>query len=214
MLLEAVARTDPGPVRENNEDNFFVEVDAGLFIVADGMGGHASGEVASAMAVDAVREIMLGEADPDETRLDRQSPDNAEAIRERLRYAMNQGSVRIRKAAMANIAHAGMGTTLVVLLIENGVIGKEMLTIRRHDVAVGEHRRRVVEVIGEGGYSDNGDRIGHAACEVTEPCVGGGCEPRVQQKILGGISRGRELGEYCQIGALIRGVLQQRCDSG
>ena len=36
MRLEAQARTDPGPVRENNEDAFLVEVDAGLFVVADG----------------------------------------------------------------------------------------------------------------------------------------------------------------------------------
>ena len=43
MRLEAAARTDPGPVRENNEDNFLVDVDAGLYVVADGMGGHAAG---------------------------------------------------------------------------------------------------------------------------------------------------------------------------
>jgi serine/threonine protein phosphatase PrpC len=119
MELDAVARTHPGPVREANEDNFLVDLDNGLFLVADGMGGHASGEVASAIAVNAVQEVLLGAINPDETRLDRSVMDQEEEIRERLRYAMNQASIQIRKAAQANPVHTGMGTTLVVLLIEN-----------------------------------------------------------------------------------------------
>jgi protein phosphatase len=118
--LEAFARTDPGPVRENNEDSLLVDEESGLFIVADGMGGHASGEVASELAVDTVQDVLLNQHDPDETRLDRQALDDDDAIRERLRYAMNQASVRIRKAALDNPVHSGMGTTLTVLLIEDG----------------------------------------------------------------------------------------------
>lgn len=121
MQIEAVARTDPGPVRDRNEDCFLVDVDAGLFLVADGMGGHASGEVASAIAVEAVREILIGGSDPDETRLDLVVPDPLEEIRERLRYAMNQASLRIRKVARENPVHRGMGTTLAVLLVEGDV---------------------------------------------------------------------------------------------
>ena len=121
MRFEAAARTDPGPVRENNEDSFLVELDAGLFIVADGMGGHAAGEVASEIAVHTVAEILLEQDDPDETRLERATPDDDEAIRERLRYSTNQASLRIRREAMANPAQTGMGTTLVVLLIEDDV---------------------------------------------------------------------------------------------
>ena len=45
MQLEAHARTDPGPVRERNEDSFLIDLETGLFLVADGMGGHASGEI-------------------------------------------------------------------------------------------------------------------------------------------------------------------------
>jgi PPM family protein phosphatase len=118
MKLEAFAWTDPGPVRENNEDNFFVDEDAGLFVVADGMGGHAAGEVASRVAVDTIRELLQGGIDPDETRLDRQMLDPADVLRERLRYAMNQASARIRREAQLNPAYAGMGTTVAVLLIE------------------------------------------------------------------------------------------------
>lgn len=119
MRLEAHARTDPGPVREQNEDAFLVDLDTGLFIVADGMGGHAAGEVASAMAVEALKDILLGDQDPDETRLDRATPDSEETIRERLRYAMNQASQRIRRAAIQTPSQTGMGTTVCVLLIED-----------------------------------------------------------------------------------------------
>jgi len=138
MQMEAVARTDPGPVREANEDSFLVDVDNGLFVVADGMGGHASGEIASAIAVDSVQEVLLGGINPDETRLDRSVVDDEEEIRERLRYAMNQASIQIRKAALANPVHTGMGTTLVVLLIEDdeahiGHVGDSRIYLFRDD---------------------------------------------------------------------------------
>ena len=138
MQHDAVARTDPGPVRESNEDCFLVDVESGLFIVADGMGGHASGEIASAIAVETVQSVLLGEINPDETRLDRSSMDQEEAIRERLRYATNQASISIRKTAMANPIHAGMGTTLALLLIEDdeahlGHVGDSRIYLFRDD---------------------------------------------------------------------------------
>lgn len=118
MKFEATAWTDAGPVRDNNEDAYFVDEDSGLFIVADGMGGHAAGEIASKLAVDTIRELLQGQLDPDETRLDRQVADSADVLRERLRYAMNQASARIRREALSNPAYLGMGTTVCVLLIE------------------------------------------------------------------------------------------------
>ena len=69
MHLEAYAHTDVGPVREQNEDSLLIDLDANIFVVADGMGGHKAGEVASAMAVEAVFNTLVGDPDPDETRL-------------------------------------------------------------------------------------------------------------------------------------------------
>jgi protein phosphatase len=120
MELEAYARTDVGPVREHNEDSWMVDVEHGVFVVADGMGGHAAGEVASAMATKTVHETLVGAPDPDETRLvrDHGLEDPADVLRERLRYAMNQASIRIRRESEARPETRGMGTTLVVLVVD------------------------------------------------------------------------------------------------
>lgn len=120
MELEASARTDPGPVREQNEDSLLIDLDHSVFVIADGMGGHAAGEVASAMAVETVHRILIKGDDPDETRLvrDVDAVDQADLLRERLRYAMNQASISIRRESESKPDTKGMGTTLVVLVIE------------------------------------------------------------------------------------------------
>ncbi len=120
MRLEAYARTDIGPVRERNEDSLLIDLDHGVFVVADGMGGHAGGDVASAMATETIHETLVGSPDPDETRLvrDLDLEDPADVLRERLRYAMNQASILIRREADARPEVRGMGTTLVVLVVD------------------------------------------------------------------------------------------------
>ena len=120
MELEAYACTDVGPVRKNNEDAWMIDLEHGVFLLADGMGGHAAGEVASALATETVHEILVGAPDPDETRLvrDHGIEDSADVLRERLRYAMNQASIRIRRESELRPETRGMGTTLVVLVVD------------------------------------------------------------------------------------------------
>jgi len=120
MQFEAYGRTDTGPVRERNEDTHLLDGDRGVFILADGMGGHKAGDVASKLAVENTHRILVDAADPDETRLVRNTgvEDAADVLRERLRYAMNQASLHVRHQAEGKPELQGMGTTLVVLVID------------------------------------------------------------------------------------------------
>lgn len=103
MKLQACAKTDIGLKRDNNEDSFFVDKQQGLFIVADGMGGHAAGEIASQIAVESVRRSL-------------QTTDGKSPL-EQLKQAIEEANLAVADAANSNIAHKGMGTTLTVLLL-------------------------------------------------------------------------------------------------
>ena len=104
MGLDAAVLTDTGRVRSGNEDAFLAAPERALFAVADGMGGHAGGEVASRMAVEIVDEALrMAERD---------------APRERvLREALERANRAILERAAGDVALSGMGTTLTVVEI-------------------------------------------------------------------------------------------------
>ena len=104
------ARTDVGLVRTNNEDCFFTDLGRGLAIVADGMGGHAGGEVASKIAVDTISDQVV--------RVRSLWPfGRAQRERGLVVEAIRSANQRIREAAAQDGALLGMGTTVVVLWI-------------------------------------------------------------------------------------------------
>ncbi len=104
MRLAAIGTTDVGRRRSHNEDAFLVMPEAGLFCVADGLGGHASGEVASRLAVEEMASQLGVEA-----------PDGTSAA-DRLVAAMLAANRRIHRLASEVGRLAGMGTTLVAAL--------------------------------------------------------------------------------------------------
>lgn len=106
MNLHAGAKTDVGLTRSNNEDACHLDTGRGLFIVADGMGGHAAGEIASRLAVDTVCDYL-----PDA------GTDN---LQQSLRQSVEQANLAVRQAAAEHPDWQGMGTTLSILLIDRG----------------------------------------------------------------------------------------------
>lgn len=102
----SAGRTDVGVVRSGNEDNLLMEPEHGVFIVADGMGGHAAGEVASEMAVRIVGEALanvVGHTDQEA----------AEVMRE----AIVRANAEIFRRTLVEQDKRGMGTTTTALLI-------------------------------------------------------------------------------------------------
>lgn len=116
MEIKHWAATDVGRKRSHNEDNFLIDKNLNLFIVADGMGGHASGEVASAIAVHTIRDVVFAERDL----LTRYTDIDATAQMELctlLEYAVHHASAQIFRKAQQEPEKRGMGTTVVALLI-------------------------------------------------------------------------------------------------
>ncbi len=115
--------TNVGMKRNHNEDNFAVLDEDHLYIVADGMGGHASGEVASQMAIDTLRDFFKATAsDPEATWPYKM--DKARGYEEnRLITGVKLANLRIYEAAQRDAKLRGMGTTLVaILVVEDGVL--------------------------------------------------------------------------------------------
>src|SRR6188472_2854119 len=117
VTLEAWLVTDVGVVRDHNEDSAYMEPSQGFFIVADGMGGHAAGEVASAMAVETVRNTLEG-AKP-EIDAFKKSPSDAgrRGLVQLLQSAVLQAHQSVYQRGQAETDKQGMGTTLDVVLV-------------------------------------------------------------------------------------------------
>lgn len=107
MNLTARGKTDQGRVRSNNEDNFYFDEKLGLLVVADGMGGHASGETASKLTVNVMRDYFEGNrqvmGDPDAS--------YSEATN-KLKSAVSLANQAVFEAAQSSPQLKGMGTTI------------------------------------------------------------------------------------------------------
>ncbi len=101
-MIEVSSASDIGCVRTTNEDSFGIFAPA-VYVVADGLGGHAAGEVASRMVVAAVRETAATTPAPDTAAL---------------KEAVLRANRQVRAAAAENPAYEGMGSTATVLRID------------------------------------------------------------------------------------------------
>jgi PPM family protein phosphatase len=169
MQIHVGAGTDLGRVRSGNEDNFFAEADErrGVFVVADGMGGHAAGEVASEMAVQIVARHLLplssvrdaGAADL----VNKSLQDANKAIYDRMR---------------AETDKQGMGTTASVMVLSDhgyliGHIGDSRVYLFRdgHLVQITKDHSYVQEQVDAGLLTPDQARY-HPYSNVITRCVG------------------------------------------
>lgn len=116
MKIRYAAKTDVGMKRTHNEDYFSLIEDEQLFIVADGMGGHASGEVASKLAAETIGEFYQRTKDEDATwpyKMDR----SLSYIENRLVCGIKLANFRIYETSNRDVRYKGMGTTVVSSLI-------------------------------------------------------------------------------------------------
>ena len=107
-VLMMTGKTDTGRMRAKNEDNIAMVPEAGLAVVADGMGGHQAGEVASKLAVDVIAHHMI------EAFSNQAQPGNSAYETKALADAIQQANRAIYDQAHQQSEYAGMGSTVVV----------------------------------------------------------------------------------------------------
>lgn len=119
MRVISAGRSDVGLQREHNEDSFALLERHGLFIVADGMGGHLAGDVASKMAVESIGAFFDSTAREDATWPFHYDP-ALSAEENRLVTGIKVANKTIYEGSARSAEHRGMGTTVVGILVASG----------------------------------------------------------------------------------------------
>src|SRR5437660_128365 len=121
MDVKAYGLTDVGRQRQHNEDTFLVERQARLFLVGDGMGGHAAGEIASRIAVDSISEFIVHTKEDDGT-WPHAYDEHYTRTTNRLMAALRMANTRVLEAMRKDAKLRGMGTTVVAAMAGDGKI--------------------------------------------------------------------------------------------
>ncbi len=119
MRIRYAGNTDVGMKRTHNEDSLYLIPSQNLYLVADGMGGHASGEVASQLAVETVAQFFKETAEDDEMTWPFKMDKDREYQENRLVTSVKLANRRIFEQAIEEPRLKGMGTTLVVVFFTN-----------------------------------------------------------------------------------------------
>ncbi len=122
MRLEYSARTDTGRKRKGNEDSFIINDEEGLFVVADGMGGHAAGEVASRLAVESIEEFVRMTGSDREITWPFEIDDSMPLDANRLKIALRLANRKVIKFPEERHEYQGMATTVVSMLFSDSTI--------------------------------------------------------------------------------------------
>ncbi|MDP9362038.1 MAG: Stp1/IreP family PP2C-type Ser/Thr phosphatase [Acidobacteriota bacterium] len=117
MEVKAYGLTHVGRQRQHNEDSFLVADEAKLFLVADGMGGHAAGEIASRIAVDSISEFIVHTKEDDGT-WPHAYDEHYTRTTNRLMAALRMANTRVLEAMRKDARLRGMGTTVVACMAD------------------------------------------------------------------------------------------------
>lgn len=117
MRFNSFVATDVGMKRKANEDNFCSNKELGLFVVADGMGGHAAGEVASRIAVEEIKRVLASTRDDEDWTWPESFDPSLSLSANKLRFAINLANEKIRGTTLDRAECRGMGTTVVAALL-------------------------------------------------------------------------------------------------
>lgn len=120
MQIKSFVATDVGVKRKANEDNFCTNKNIGLYAVADGMGGHAAGEVASRIAVEEMENVMVESQDAEWT-LPEDYDDAFSLTANKMKFAIHLANERIRRTTLENLECRGMGTTIVAAILSDNL---------------------------------------------------------------------------------------------
>jgi protein phosphatase len=121
MQVTAFGLTHVGRQRQHNEDSYLVADEPGLFLVADGMGGHAAGEIASRIAVDSISEFILHTKEDDGT-WPHAYDEHYKRSTNRLMAAVRLANTRVLEAMRKDARLRGMGTTVVACLADDDMM--------------------------------------------------------------------------------------------
>jgi protein phosphatase len=190
MRVSWAAATHPGARRANNEDSYCARGDLGLFVVADGMGGHAAGEVASRLAVDSIeRSVRASHHDPDHTSPVLADP-ALDAPRNRLRSAFVVANRRLATELTERDEVCGMATTAVALLVTDEGVAVANVGDSRAYLLRGQELTRltrdhswVEEQVRAGVLSEDAARQ-HPWRNVVTRALSGGADPEVDVEAI------------------------------
>jgi len=119
VIVESAGISDIGKKRETNEDRIFVDDAMGLYLVADGMGGHQAGEVASALVVTSVRDFLMGKGPENTVPL----PDGRLSLPAgRLLAGIQWSNAVVHQAAMTRVDCRGMGSTVAAVCFADATL--------------------------------------------------------------------------------------------
>ena len=116
-MVEAFAISDPGLVRKTNEDSYICNQQLQLYVVADGMGGHSAGEVASRLAIETIEGFISRSHDDSDFSWPYGIDPQLSLGGNRLRTAVHLANRRVFRASESRDDYAGMGTTVTAVLV-------------------------------------------------------------------------------------------------